>query len=319
MRTRYSLSILALAVAFVFSTDVQAQDRQVGETQAVTVDIAERGGDSVVVRRYDPDGDATILGTTAGGYVFGTNGYGDRGKTVALEAPFDLSQVVSVDAYIFRSNSPGLSTYDAVVYAGDEFTGPLTELARQEFDIFDIPNTRGGMHPHVFDEPVAVVGSFHVGFEWDHLAAFDDDIAMVSNTESPTPSPYEWEMWDDGVYREVAASWGTNGWHVFIEAVVQNMATSSEDGAQPQQVRVSAVFPNPVNGRSHVEIDVETAQHVTVEVFNLLGQRVATLHEGVTSGRSLVSVDGADLSAGMYIVRIQGEDFTQSRKFVVAN
>ena len=57
-----------------------------------------------------------------------------------------------------------------------------------------------------------------------------------------------------------------------------------------------------------------------MEVFNLLGQRVATVFDGsVTPGRTLFDLSTTDLTAGMYIVRVKGEGISQTRRFVVAN
>ena len=55
-------------------------------------------------------------------------------------------------------------------------------------------------------------------------------------------------------------------------------------------------------------------QHVTAELFNTLGQRVAVLFNGtvVANQSQLVTIDGAGLASGMYVVRVTGERFSDA-------
>ena len=100
--------------------------------------------------------------------------------------------------------------------------------------------------------------------------------------------------------------------------VVGQAATAGEDGAQPSRLTLSSVRPNPFASRAAVDVDVDAAQRVAVEVYNLLGQRVATLFDGTLQpgGRTL-TLDGAGLAPGVYVVRMTGDDFVQSRKAVL--
>jgi len=63
--------------------------------------------------------------------------------------------------------------------------------------------------------------------------------------------------------------------------------------------------------------------HVTVEIYNLLGQRVRTLVEGVKeAGPHAVVWDGRDelgkiVPTGIYLYRLQSADFVRVRKMVL--
>ena len=58
--------------------------------------------------------------------------------------------------------------------------------------------------------------------------------------------------------------------------------------------------------------------HVTVKVFNMLGQEVATLFDGrKNAGTYLLKFDAADLSAGIYFYRIQAGENVQIKRMVL--
>jgi hypothetical protein len=80
---------------------------------------------------------------------------------------------------------------------------------------------------------------------------------------------------------------------------------------------ISPVTPNPVSDNSTVSVTVQKTQDVRVGVYNVLGQRVALLHDGpvVASDPTTLTV-GTDLQSGMYFLRVDGESFSATRKFV---
>ncbi len=64
------------------------------------------------------------------------------------------------------------------------------------------------------------------------------------------------------------------------------------------------VYPNPTRGRAAVRLALAEASEVTVAVFDVLGRRVALLHEGQTeAGVHRLGFDGASLPSGVYLVR----------------
>ncbi|MCD6166789.1 T9SS type A sorting domain-containing protein, partial [bacterium] len=63
--------------------------------------------------------------------------------------------------------------------------------------------------------------------------------------------------------------------------------------------------------------------HVTLEIYNLLGQRVRTLVDGaIDAGSHTVVWDGRDefgkiVPTGIYLYRLQSADFVRVRKLVL--
>ena len=96
------------------------------------------------------------------------------------------------------------------------------------------------------------------------------------------------------------------------------MGTDAEDDAS-REVAVSTVFPNPTSASAALTVSVTEGQPVTVEVFDALGRRVALAHRGAVTGGQRLTVDlpTARLAPGVYVVRVAGETFRESRRLTV--
>lgn len=86
--------------------------------------------------------------------------------------------------------------------------------------------------------------------------------------------------------------------------------------ATPGTHLLSAVYPNPFNPQAFFDLAVAQPQHVSVELYNLLGQHVATLFNArmEADATQTFTIGGADLATGSYVVRVVGERFAESRR-----
>jgi hypothetical protein len=82
---------------------------------------------------------------------------------------------------------------------------------------------------------------------------------------------------------------------------------------------LSQNYPNPFNPQTSIDFVVPKTGHVTLEVFDVSGAKVATLFDGVkTAGsRNTVSFNAQGLASGVYFYRLQGNGFTEMRKMVL--
>ncbi len=74
-------------------------------------------------------------------------------------------------------------------------------------------------------------------------------------------------------------------------------------------------YPNPAHNQATIDIAVREAQPVTVTLYNALGQRVRTLFDGTLpaeTSRSL-QLDGAQLTSGLYFVRMAVPSFSATK------
>ncbi|MEM1095876.1 MAG: T9SS type A sorting domain-containing protein, partial [Bacteroidota bacterium] len=74
---------------------------------------------------------------------------------------------------------------------------------------------------------------------------------------------------------------------------------------------LSAVYPNPFNPSAQFSLSVRAAQVVEVGVYDLVGRRVALLHNGLLNpGRvHRFMLDAVGWPSGVYVVRVTGERF----------
>jgi len=110
----------------------------------------------------------------------------------------------------------------------------------------------------------------------------------------------------------------------FVAGVVKNpVAVWDEDGTLPSQFALGQNYPNPFNPQTSLRIALPTAQHVTLDIYNLLGQRVVRLYDGnAPAGYLELSWGGKDQSgrpvgSGVYFYRVAAGDFQQVRKMVL--
>ncbi|MCB9059538.1 MAG: tandem-95 repeat protein [Calditrichae bacterium] len=89
-------------------------------------------------------------------------------------------------------------------------------------------------------------------------------------------------------------------------------------GIIPDKYSISQNYPNPFNPTTQIKYGLPKAGKVRVEIFNIIGQKVATLvNENKPAGFHLISFDASGLSSGMYFYRIQAAKFNQVRKMIL--
>nr|WP_272509272.1 T9SS type A sorting domain-containing protein [Salinibacter ruber] len=86
----------------------------------------------------------------------------------------------------------------------------------------------------------------------------------------------------------------------------------------PDQFSLQNSAPNPASGPATIAFIVPEQTHVTIDVFDVLGRRVATLADGQREpGRHDVRLDVGSLSSGTYFYRMSAEGFSKTRRLEV--
>jgi hypothetical protein len=110
---------------------------------------------------------------------------------------------------------------------------------------------------------------------------------------------------------------GTNDDSLEIGNVV---AADEERGSLvlPLEYNLAQNYPNPFNPSTTIRYSLPVRSHVTLTVYNSLGQQVATLVEGeMEAGYHDVNFDASNLASGVYLYRLNAGDYVQTRRLVV--
>lgn len=102
---------------------------------------------------------------------------------------------------------------------------------------------------------------------------------------------------------------------------VNDRATSVREvptAVLPTRPELYQNFPNPFNPSTRISFAIPVTQRVTVEVFNTLGQRVATLVDRVMiAGKYEILFESPRLASGMYYYRLKTPHFVDVKKMLM--
>jgi plastocyanin len=95
---------------------------------------------------------------------------------------------------------------------------------------------------------------------------------------------------------------------------VENNSTSF----RPDAFKLKQNFPNPFNPTTRISFDIPFYTHVTLKVYNLLGEEMATIiNENMATGRYTKVWNAASMPGGVYFYRLQAGIFTETKKLIL--
>lgn len=154
--------------------------------------------------------------------------------------------------------------------------------------------------------------------EWDQVAAEIEASAAATARALQLETAYvpplttsaardAWcaEHWDEAGYGDPTSS--------------EIVTVSSAAALLPEGLSLSPAFPNPFNPQTTFSLAVPTDQHVRVEVFDLLGRRVALLHDGPLAAGTphRFAFEASRLPSGTYLLRAEGEAFARQQQITL--
>ena len=160
-----------------------------------------------------------------------------------------------------------------------------------------------------------------LSYEWRVVSEFQDTtVAGLSDTSFTFDGSAFWQInttyhWmvntGDGTVMVASAD-------TFALIVPLINSLDDQPGSLPSEFVLEQNYPNPFNPVTFIRFALPEALPVRVEVFNMLGQPVATLvNEMKPAGYHTVSFDGSELSSGIYFYRLEAGSFSQLRKMIL--
>jgi hypothetical protein len=87
----------------------------------------------------------------------------------------------------------------------------------------------------------------------------------------------------------------------------------------PVEFNLAQNFPNPFNPTTTISFTVHAAAQASLIVYNILGEEVATLYNGIaTPGDHNVTFDASQLSSGVYFYTLTSNGVNETRKMLLA-
>jgi hypothetical protein len=104
----------------------------------------------------------------------------------------------------------------------------------------------------------------------------------------------------------------------FAITITRSELVSTGRTELPLVFSLSQNYPNPFNPSTNIKFTLPEAVDVRLEVYNIAGQRVATLvNNQMTAGEHIVAFDGRALASGVYIYRIIAGEYMKSHKMTL--
>jgi hypothetical protein len=91
-----------------------------------------------------------------------------------------------------------------------------------------------------------------------------------------------------------------------------------DGGGLPDKFELAQNYPNPFNPTTTIGFDIPRSSRVSLEVFNIIGQRVAVLNNGMLeAGHHTVTFDGSSLGSGVYFYRLGAGENVRTKKMLI--
>ncbi len=170
----------------------------------------------------------------------------------------------------------------------------------------------------VANATVYVTASGPTGGSYNGVTGADGSVSFQTATGAKRP-PGEWCFEVTNVtHGTFTYDSGSNAATYTCESGVVYSVGSGDLLAIPTEYSVTQNYPNPFNPATEIGFNLPKSTHVSLVVYNLLGQEIETLVDGeLGAGSHSVTFDATQYSSGIYFYRLQTNDFAETKKMVL--
>ncbi len=211
-------------------------------------------------------------------------------------------------------------------YLGQPFMG-ITGVVDYSYDEYELL-------PRVAEDICEAVAVELASFE---AAAGDGHVTLTWRTTSEVQT-HSFNIYRDGQVIASLEAFGDAHDYIYVDRNVTNgvtytyelsdvdlngletrhpMVCSVTPNAMPTAYALHQNYPNPFNPSTEISYALTADVHVTLKVYNLLGQEIATLvDESKAAGRHTVSWNATGNASGVYFYTLQTDGFSATKKMV---
>jgi len=272
---------------------------------------------------------ATLIASPNGGYVSGTNGYGDSEK---LQAFYPLRSESVLGAFIWF----GTKTYNSLdlqsrlclkvktVDTSETNTAPFfrgitntidsTWISMADVDTgLTFPN---GLQYFAFDSPVLVNNFYAIGLNFDSLArdssgSLLDSIALFNSAkDSVSAVGMSWEKWN-GNYKRIVDTWGFD-----LDFAIFPVIDTTLNSLNKIEIEPLTIYPNPCAQSFRFNIP-ENKKHLSISIMSIDGRSLynAVLPENQT----VFELKTTSFPTGFYVVKVQNEHWVSVSPLIISH
>ncbi|MBA7570543.1 hypothetical protein ES708_12295 [subsurface metagenome] len=287
-----------------------------GDTEVTVVEeiILEEGVNTITLQRQHPDGKITKFGST--------NVEGDTLKIGGIPHPFNYMNGMKLyfpDESLHEDIMITIKIPEKVANINNqkkevEFEGDIVNAVT-----FNVSVDGVEQHPYDFDTLIELSLPYKKGL-LTKLGIEPEDLTIYYiDAEGNLASEGISEVILDAETNKIT---GTVAHFSDFAMAPKDEPTVVEENSQPSAFTLSQNFPNPFNPETTISYYASESSHVTISIFNIVGQNVRTLVETVQpAGSYTITWDGKDntgslVTSGIYFCRMEAGNFSQTRKLM---
>lgn len=139
-----------------------------------------------------------------------------------------------------------------------------------------------------------------------------NDLALIAETGKESMTYTDADLATGLYYYGVTAVYGEEE-SAMVTTEINHIAVGVKDEMVPAEFSLDQNYPNPFNPTTVIKFGLKVDSKVSLKIYNILGQEIATLINGtMNAGFQRVEFKASHLSSGVYLYRIeaQGADGT---------
>jgi len=108
------------------------------------------------------------------------------------------------------------------------------------------------------------------------------------------------------------------GFFQAINTYITDVETGTGKSEIPSNFRLYQNYPNPFNSDTTIEFSLKEPAHVTLKIYNMLGEELMTcLSDQYSTGNYRYRLDAANLNSGMYFFKMDAGSHTAANRFLL--
>ena len=99
---------------------------------------------------------------------------------------------------------------------------------------------------------------------------------------------------------------------------ITNIEKKQFEKLLPTKIKLTQNYPNPFNPKTTVEFEIPNSGLVSLDVYNVLGQKVETLFKGFKkAGSYKVDFNASNFASGVYFYKLESNGLILTKKMVL--